>query len=244
MSRGFQGAILKGLGAQDHKVTVISKTEVAPNFLRLRFSAPSLFESLTWEPAAWLRFWFPDPAGGPREFQRAYTIVAAYPSQAEMEIDVVLHEPHGPASLWAVRAQPGDALMVMSYGSRFRMPQPEPAGFLLIGDPSSTPAINSIIAAASPACELELYLEQTRADDALIPLQPHPNLRLQRVERGDGAALAAAIPKRERRNWFAWAAGEATSIRAVRNALKEVHGFAAEAVHVQSYWVKGAAGRH
>lgn len=244
MSRGFQGAVLKGLGARDHIATVVSKRELTPRFVRVRLAAPSLLEALAWEPSAWLRFWFPDPAGGKREFQRAYTIAAVYPEQQEMEIDMLLHQPHGPASLWAMAAKPGDTIAVMSYGSRFRMPQPEPAGFLLIGDPSSTPAINSIIAAAAPSTAVELYLEQEQAGEWPLPIASHANLRIQQIERGDGSALAAAIERRERANWFTWAAGEATTMRAVRQALKDVHGFGPDAVHVQSYWVKGAAGRH
>lgn len=244
MSRGFQGAVLKGLGARDHIATVVFKRELTPRFLRVRLTAPSLLETLAWEPSAWLRFWFPDPAGGEREFQRAYTIAAAYPQEQEIEIDMLLHEPHGPASLWAMGAKAGDTIAVMSYGSRFRMPQTEPAGFLLIGDPSSTPAINSLIAAAAPTMAIELYMEQEEAGDWPLPIAAHAQLRVHQIERGDGTALAAAIERRDWANWFAWAAGEASTMRAVRKVLKDTHKFAPNVVHVQSYWVKGAAGRH
>jgi ATP-binding cassette subfamily B protein IrtA len=241
MSRGFAGAVLKGLGARDHIATVVSSTKLAPHFLRVRFAAPTLMAELERQPGAWLRFWFPDPVGGEREHQRGYTIANLYTPQGEFDVDVLLHQPPGPGSLWFERAKPGDAIAVMSYGSRFRMPDPLPVGFLIIGDMSALPAINSLIAAL-PSTPLELYLEQTVADDALVPLSAHANLRVHRVERSDEASLAAAVERRDRAGWYAWVAGEARSTKLLREALQSVHGFDKERTYIQPYWTKGKSG--
>src|ERR1700692_4682698 len=77
MARGVQGAILRGFGARDHTATVIETESIAPHFVRVRMMSPTLFEDAEAEPAAWLRFWFPDPDGSDTELQRAYTISAA-----------------------------------------------------------------------------------------------------------------------------------------------------------------------
>lgn len=242
MSRGLTGLVLKGYGARDYELTLLTKRELAPHFVRFRFASPRLFEDITWHPATWLRLWFPDPAGGTREYQRAYTLVAAYPQEGEFEIDVLMHQPPGPATLWFTQAQPGDKLTSTFLGSRFRIPQPEPAGFLLVGDACSTPAINNIIAAVGAQTTLEVYLEYSSPQDAAIPVQTHPQLRLHRVERTAPGALVSAIQPRPWAGWYAWGAGEASTMKLLYTALKSEHGFGKEAMHVQSYW--SASGRH
>jgi Siderophore-interacting FAD-binding domain len=129
MSRGLQGAILRGFGARDHTATVIETVYIAPHFVRVRMVSPTLFESVKAEPAAWLRFWFPDPDGSKTEFQRAYTISEADVPASRFAVDVVLHEPAGPASSWARAVEPGTTIAVMSLmgSSRFDVPDAHPA---------------------------------------------------------------------------------------------------------------------
>ena len=98
MARGFQGAMLRSFGARDHTATVIETIRIAPHFVRVRMASPTLFEDVDAEPAAWLRFWFPDPDGSNTEFQRAYTISEADVPTGRFAVDVVLHDPAGPAS--------------------------------------------------------------------------------------------------------------------------------------------------
>ena len=78
--------------------------------------SPTLFSDAVAEPTSWLRFWFPDPAGSRTEFQRAYTISEADPATGHFAIDVVLHEPSGPASKWARTAPPGTTIAVTTLG--------------------------------------------------------------------------------------------------------------------------------
>ncbi len=104
-------------------------------------------------------------------------------------MDVVLHEPAGPASTWAATVEPGATIAVMVMGSKgFSVPEAvedRPAGYLLIGDAASQPAINGIIGAVPHDIPIELYLEQHHEDDALIPLAEHPRLRVHRVTHRD-----------------------------------------------------------
>ncbi|MUM33686.1 siderophore-interacting protein, partial [Mycolicibacterium sp. CBMA 361] len=101
MARGFQGALLRGFGARDHDITVVGTQWLTPRCVRIRMVSPTLFEDSAAEPTSWLRFWFPDPAGSDTEFQRAYTISESDPDAGRFSIDMVLHEPAGPASSWA-----------------------------------------------------------------------------------------------------------------------------------------------
>ncbi len=240
MGRGLQGALLRGFGGRDHEATVLEVARVAPHFVRITMSSPTLFEDVTVEPTAFLRFWFPDPEGGDSEFQRVYTIVSADPESGRFVIDVVLHEPSGPASHWAARAEPGMTLPVVSLGSRgFHVPDELPAGFLLIGDSASIPAINSILAVIPADVDVEVYLERHTADDDLIPIADHPRRRLHRVDRADELTLAAAIEDRDWSDWYAWAGPEAGSLKHLRKRLREAFGFPKTDLHAQAYWTHG-----
>lgn len=241
MARGFQGAILRGFGARDHTATVLETVRIAPHFVRVRMESATLFEDVEPEPAAWLRFWFPDPAGSNTEFQRGYTISEADPATGRFAVDVVLHEPAGPASTWARTVAPGTTIAVMSLmgSSRFDPPEEQPAGYLLIGDSASIPGMNGIIGTIPDDVPIEMYLEQHDDNDPAIPITPHPRLRVHWVRRHDEKSLADAIETRDWSNWYAWATPEATALKNVRKRLKEAFGFPKSEVHAQAYWSAG-----
>ena len=240
MGRGLQGALLRSFGGRDHEATVLEISRVAPHCIRITMSSPTLFDDATVEPTALLRFWFPDPEGSDSEFQRVYTIVWAEPDTGRFAVDVVLHEPSGPASHWASNAEPGMTLPVVSLGSRgFEVPDELPAGFLLIGDSASIPAINSILAVLPADVDVEVYLERHTTDDELIPITDHPRRRLHWVDRTDELALAAAIEDRDWSDWYAWAGPEAGSLKHLRKRLREAFGFPKTDLHAQAYWTQG-----
>ncbi|MDT7720134.1 MAG: ATP-binding cassette, subfamily bacterial IrtA/YbtP, partial [Mycobacterium sp.] len=241
--RGFQGAMLRGFGARDHTATVIETVQIAPHFVRIRMESPTLFEEAQAEPAAWLRFWFPDPEGSKTEFQRAYTISEADVPAGRFAVDIVLHDPAGPASLWARTVEPGATIAVMSLmgSSRFDTPDEQPAGYLLIGDSASIPGINGIIGVVPDDVPIETYLEQHDDNDALIPLAQHPRLQVHWVNRRDEKSLAAAIENRDWSDWYAWATPEATTLKHVRTRLRDDFGFPKSEIHAQAYWSAGRA---
>ncbi|MBU8827633.1 ABC transporter ATP-binding protein/permease [Mycolicibacterium goodii] len=242
MARGFQGVMLRGFGARDHQATVVSTEAITPNLLRLRMVSPTLFEDALAEPTSYLRFWFPDPDGSRTEFQRAYTMVEMDPDTGHFSIDVVLHEPAGPASRWARSAKPGDTVPVVALGSRgFSVPPEPPAGYLLIGDAAATPAINGIIGVVPHDIPIEVYLEKHDENDLLIPIADHPRMRLHWVERVDATSLAAAIEARDWSDWYCWVTPEAGSLKHLRTRLRDEFGFPKTEMHPQAYWTEGRA---
>jgi ATP-binding cassette subfamily B protein IrtA len=243
MARGFQGAMLRGFGARDHTATVVENIRIAPHFVRIRMQSPTLFEDAQAEPAAWLRFWFPDPDGSNSEFQRAYTISEADVTAGRFAVDVVLHDAAGPASLWARSVEPGATIAVMSLmgSSRFDVPDEQPAGYLLIGDSASIPGMNGIIGVVPEDVPIEMYLEQHDDNDTLIPIAQHPRLQVHWVSRRDEKSLAAAIENRDWSDWYAWATPEATTLKHVRARLRDEFGFPKSELHAQAYWSAGRA---
>lgn len=241
MARGIQAAILRGFGGRDHTATVLERVYIAPHFVRIRMVSPTLFEDAETEPAAWLRFWFPDPKGSDTEFQRAYTLSEADPETGHFAVDIVLHDPAGPASTWARTVQPGATIDVMALmgKSRFVAPEEQPAGYLLIGDSASIPGMNGIIGTIPDDVPIEMYLEQHDPNDTLIPIAQHPRLRVHWVSRCDECTLANAIESRDWSNWYAWATPEATTLKNVRKRLRETFGFPKSEIHAQAYWSAG-----
>lgn len=240
--RGFQGVVLNAFGVQYHTATVTSTEQSTPRMRRVWLTAPTLLADIDIEPTAWLRMWFPDNKGSDAEFQRGYTIAEVDPDTAgRFAVDFVLHEPAGPASAWALNVTGGETIEVTSFGSRgFSVSEDLPAGYLLIGDSASVPAINTILAALPHQVAVEVYLEQHHDDDLLLPLVHHPLARVHWIPRTSEEALAAALEVRDWSNWYAWMGPESKALKHLRARVKEF-GFPKTDVYAQAYWVHGRA---
>lgn len=240
--RGFQGAVLRSMGARDHDLVVTGTEQIAPHLRRIWLRSETLFDELDPGPTSWVRLWVPDPEGSAAEFQRGYTLSVVDEDSGDFAIDFVLHEPPGPASAWATAAEPGHRIQAMVLGTtKFSVPDEPPAGYLLIGDSASIPAINGIIRVVPPSVPVELYLERHHEHDALIPLVEHPRLRAHWVPRKDSAALAASLESRDWSDWYAWATPESASLKHLRGRLRDELGFPKSEIHAQAYWVEGRA---
>ena len=240
--RGIQGAVLRGLGARDYEVTVTATELLAPRFLRVHFTTPTLLDEIEIAPTSWLRFWFPDPDDGDIEYQRGYTISTADPEAGTFTADFVLHDPAGPASLWALTAEPGMTLTVTPLGStKFELPEQLPEGYLLVGDSASMPGISQILATIPAEVPVELYLEEHHPDDRLIPLHSHPRLSVHWVHRDSPESMAEAIEARDWSNWSSWAAHESGSLKRLRTRLRDDFGFPKSESYQIAYWIEGRA---
>ncbi|HWJ98181.1 MAG TPA: SIP domain-containing protein, partial [Acidimicrobiales bacterium] len=241
MARGFQGTMLRALGAAEHVLRVEGTADVVPGFRRVRFSSTDLFDDFRPGATDYLRLWFPDPVDPGLEVQRGYTVVEPDIEAGTFVLDFVIHEPAGPAATWAQRCQPGDEIAATVYGSQaFAIGDPEPAGVLLVGDASSIPAINSILGVVPHHLPVEVVLEWGHEHELAIPLAEHPKAVVQRVRRVPGATrVPEALSGRDWSDWKAWVGAERSTTKAVKAALSDQLGFPKSEVKATAYWIHG-----
>lgn len=242
MVGGWQGAVLRALGAREHAARVTGRELLSPGFLRLHFTSTTLFDQAEALPGSWIRLWFPEnttvgghPRQKVREHQRGYTLVNPDPSAGTFSIDFLLHEPAGPASAWATNAAIGDELVAQYMGSHAFVPVPDAAGVLIVADPCSIPAANEILDAAAPVgVPIELLIEYARESDRQIPL--HGPARWFHRDAKNG--ITDAIDEGDWSGWQIWLMGERATVQAARKLLS-TNSLPKGLAHAQAYWVKG-----
>lgn len=243
MGKGIQGAVLKGLGAREHVLTVTGREYRADHFVRVFLHSDTLLTPEGEAPGNWVRAWFPDPDGGAKQFQRGYTLAEADPGTGEFAIDFVIHHPMGPAAYWATTCEPGDQIVAMRLGEEpFELLDPAPRGYLFLGDLASYPAIHALASSIPPEHPVVVYLEQHDERDVELPLPEGPNIEARWVdELPDGQGLAQAISGRDWTGWYAWVTAESLATRRARTPLEREFGLNRATLHAQAYWVRGRA---
>src|SRR6218665_1835447 len=121
--------MITALGGTDHVMTVLSATDLAPGFRRIRFAAPTMIDGRETPTASYIRLWAPDPSEPGKVHQRGYTLVEPDAATGEVSFDFVLHEPMGPASGWAAAATPGYTITAPFYMFPKFDPPEDPEGY-------------------------------------------------------------------------------------------------------------------
>ncbi|MGB2567089.1 siderophore-interacting protein [Micromonospora citrea] len=190
-----------------------------------------------------------DPAV--RAVMRSYTISAQRPEVAEVDVDFVHHGDVGPASRWAGRARPGDAVVLLGPATPdnrsvcFR-PPPDTEHVLLAADETALPALAGILAWLPAGTSVRAWIEVPDAGDIRrLPTAADAELRwLVRgttppgsgllVEAVRAARVPAGLP-------YAWIAGESATVRALRRHLVAERGLDRRRVTFAGYWRRGAS---
>ncbi|GGR89679.1 siderophore-interacting protein [Micromonospora fulviviridis] len=196
--------------------------------------------------AAWRAL---DPAV--RAVMRSYTIRAQRRERDELDIDFVRHGDTGPATRWAGRARPGDRVLLLGPAVpdertvRFQPPTGADA-VLLVADETALPAVGGILDWLPAGTPVRAFVEVPAAGDIQpLPTAAHAEVTwLVRGATGPGSSLLADTLRGARLPGaapYAWIAGEAGMVRAVRRHLVGERGLDRRRVTFAGYWRRGAS---
>lgn len=186
-----------------------------------------------------------------RAVLRSYTIRAQRPERAEVDVDFVRHGDTGPATRWAGRARPGDRVLLLGpavpddRSVRFQPPAGTDA-VLLVADETALPAVGGILDWLPAGTPARVFVEVPDAGDIQqLPSAARAEVTwLVRGGTAPGTTLLADALRAARlpgATPYAWVAGEAAMVRAVRRHLVAERGLDRSRVTFAGYWRRGAS---
>ncbi len=283
------------------EVALKERRVLSPSLHRLVFTGADVARMKTEGPDQRIKVFFPLPgqdapevpsgedwyaryrvlADDQRPPMRTYTLRQLRAAQGEVDVDFVLHGETGPASRWAVHAQPGDRVVLLapdadcaesSEGWEWK----PPAGVgqvLLVADETALPAVAGILEelAAQVDPPRVLALLEVAGEGGAIALKAPPSAELVWLPRGQaayGQAMVEAVQARLAASpvvagdaldeidvdaqilweqsdagvagpFYAWVAGEAGAVMAIRRHLVRDCGLDRRALTFMGYWRQG-----
>ncbi|MFB1043342.1 siderophore-interacting protein [Streptomyces chrestomyceticus] len=151
---------------------------------------------------------------------------------------------NGPATRWAHSAAPGDTLGMFGPSAYFARPVPLGTAdwMLLAGDETALPAIGTLAEWLPEGARAVAYIEVAEAADEQT-FETRGDLTVHWLHRGTGPAVpgeALVEAVRGARfpagSVFAWLAGEAGAVRALRRHLVEDRGLDKRDIDFTGYW--------
>ena len=215
-------------------LTVTQVEQLTPNFRRITFNDESLsdFVSASFDDHVKV---FVDDA------RRDYTPRSFDNAARELVIEFALHG-EGPAAEWAAQAAPGHTLEIGGPKGSMIVPL-DYDWHLLAGDETAFPAVARRLEQLPAGSKAIVVLQAADAADRR-DFESAANVAVTWVET-DAQLLAAvralALPAGD---GYAWCAGEAACMAALRRELVDVKGHPREAIRAAAYWKRGATGHH
>jgi len=172
---------------------------------------------------------------------RDYTPRLYNAAARELTIEFALHG-DGPAADWASQAAPGDRATIGGPRGSFIIPT-DYAWHLLVGDDSALPAIarrlEELPATTQAIVVLQLGDSADRRD-----LSSAASLDVHWLAPADDLPAAVRSIGLPRGEGYAWCAGEAAAMAALRRVLVDDLGHDRHAVRAAAYWKRGAVAHH
>ncbi|WP_136068633.1 siderophore-interacting protein [Modicisalibacter radicis] len=220
--------------------TVTGRRFVTPHMLRITLGGEGMADFPADQESAYIKLVFPR-GEEERPLMRTYTVRHQRPD--EIDVDFVIHESAGPASRWALAAEPGERILIGGPGPR-KLIHDEADWFLLIGDMTALPAI-SVNLAMLPADAQGHALIEVLDEADIQPLEHPAGLNLHwlvnptpdpegdaLLERLRGLSMPAGQPA-------VWGACEFASMRKLRSHLKQTYTLNKQQLYLSSYWKMG-----
>ena len=215
-------------------LTVKAVETLSPHFRRITFTDESLGDFVSAAFDDHIKVFIDDA-------RRDYTPRSFDNAARELVIEFALHG-EGPAAEWAARAQAGDTLDIGGPKGSLIVPL-DYDWHLLVGDETAFPAIARRLEELPAGAKAIVILQSADSADRR-EFKTAANVALSWVAT-DAELLAAVraltLPAGD---GYAWCAGEAACMAALRRELVDVKGHPGEAIRAAAYWKRGARGHH
>ena len=215
-------------------LTVSRVEQLTPNFRRITFTDASLGDFVSASFDDHIKVFVGDA-------RRDYTPRSFDNAARELVIEFALHG-EGPAAEWAAQAAPGHTLAIGGPKGSMIVPL-DYDWHLLVGDETAFPAVARRLEQLPAGAKAVVLLQAADAADRR-QFRSAANVDLTWVST-DAQLLAAvralALPEGD---GYAWCAGEASCMAALRRELVEVKGHPRDAIRAAAYWKRGAAAHH
>ncbi|MGW0779885.1 siderophore-interacting protein [Streptomyces sp. NPDC002913] len=200
------------------------------------------------EDGSWFDAWRATPEDV-RAVMRAYTVRSqrrADDGTTEIDIDFALHDDGGPACRWAADAAPGQLLKALgpavedNASVRFRPPR-DTDWVLIWADETALPAASAALEWLPAGTRARVFLEVPHTGDRQ-DLRTDADARVTWLVREEGAPSAVdAVRAAELPDGtpYAWIAGEASQVRALRRHVVQERKFDRRRVTFVGYWRRG-----
>ena len=216
-------------------LTVKAVETLSPHFRRITFIDDSLGDFVSASFDDHIKVFIDDDA------RRDYTPRSFDTAARELVIEFALHG-EGPAAEWAAQAATGDTLAIGGPKGSLIVPL-DYDWHLLVGDETAFPAVARRLEELPAGAKAIVILQAADVADRR-EFASAANVALTWVAT-DAELLAAvralALPAGE---GYAWCAGEAACMGALRRELVDVKGHPGEAIRAAAYWKRGARGHH
>jgi NADPH-dependent ferric siderophore reductase len=217
------------------RALVVRRVErLSPGIVRITLGGDELqgFVSASFDDHVKLLF----DAGAARDYTPRHHDAEA----GELQIEFALHG-DGPAAAWAAQARAGDVLTVGGPRGSFIIPT-DFDWHLLAGDDTALPAIARRLEELPAGSRAIVRLAVDAADRRALTSRADVDLQwLDSAEQLPQAMRELSLPAGE---GYAWCAGEAAAMAAVRQVLVQERGHPPHAIRAAAYWKSGTQAHH
>jgi len=236
-------------------VEVKNTTQLTPNMLRVTFGGKALQGFPTDAASANIKLLLPHhdqnvadyhaslQGIGKKPIKRTYTVVAYRQSNNELDIDFVLHADSGPATRFALNAQPGDTVGIAG-PSGAKLVDNSADWFLIAGDMTALPAIEANVKQLPIDSAGYIVIEvQDQADKRTFKLPDAMNIQwlINAEPRSGKSELSEAVMniRWQEGTPNVWIAGEVSMVRTLREYFAKTKQLDPAHRYTSAYWQIG-----
>ncbi|MES3003325.1 MAG: siderophore-interacting protein [Pseudomonadota bacterium] len=220
-------------------VVVARTRQLGANFASITFAGDALADFRSDSFDDHIKFFFEGPGG--ETVARDYTPRLHDPQSRELTIEFALHG-DGPACDWARKAAPGARATIGGPRSSFVIPA-DWDWHLLVGDSAALPAIDRRLEELPAGSRVVVLAQAGDAnDERQFRCAADLDARWFRTETELVSAVAAFQPPAG--DGYTWCAGEAATMKRLRDVLLIDKQLPRECVRVAAYWKRGASSHH